>query len=114
MAMRDLTSVETKLQDEVLELITAFKKSEKLRYRSDAIRTLVELGIKRKNGDVDLPPKYTKNFDNKEGRVGFSVNKKTVAFVKQYALNKDIEFQVAYFELICCGLIAVKSKLPFK
>lgn len=112
MGMSDSQSTETKIQDEVLSLILEHKKTIGARYRSDAIRDLVKLGVEKKNNDTDVPPRYIKHFDTKEGRVGFSVTKAMAAHVKGYASIHEIEYQQAYFEYICCGLEKANRKKP--
>ena len=112
MGMSDSQSTETKIQDEVLRLILDHKKSIEARYRSDAIRDLVKLGVDKKNNDTDVPPKYIQHFDTKEGRVGFSVTKAMASHVKAYAATHEIEYQQAYFEYICCGLEKANGKKP--
>lgn len=112
MGMSDSQSTETKIQDEVLQLILDHKKKIEARYRSDAIRDLVKLGIEKKNNDPSIPAKYIDHFDTKEGRVGFSVTKAMAAHVRAYAGVHEIEYQQAYFEYICCGLEKANKKRP--
>lgn len=112
MAGSDAHQIETKLQDEVLQLVLDHKKKIQQRYRSDAIRDLVKLGFEKKNGDPTVPPKYVDHFDTKEGRVGFSVTKAMATHIRAYAATHDLEYQQAYFEFICCGLEKTNRRKP--
>lgn len=105
MGMRDKVSAETKLQDEVIKAILEFKSESELKHRGDAIEMLIKLGIARKNSDTHVPTRFESNFESKEGRVGFSIAKRQAAFSRNYANHHNIDYQVAYFEFICCGLL---------
>lgn len=107
---RDMVNRDTRLSQDVIDLVMKFKVDRGLRFKADAYRELIELS--KKFHDLEPQRTYHNHFDPDARRVGFTLSKEADVEVKSYCVSNDITYQQAYFEFICRGLRVANGADP--